>query len=118
MSRLLLPKCTMDDIRFAAILRKGPVLNYADKKTVVRVVDACGTLAFDMSVLQSSIVEDAHPTFSTHGLAAWWKVVDGFVVLESHISANSASEARDALLHADNEKSVRDMYRKQFDCME
>ena len=116
MSRLLLKKCTMDDVRFAAILRKGPTLNYADEKTVVRVMDACGSLAFDMTVLQSSIVEDAHPTFSTYGLAAWWKLMDGFLLLETIIPANTVSEARDALLHPDNEKSVRDMYKKQFEC--
>jgi molybdopterin-guanine dinucleotide biosynthesis protein A len=108
----------MDDIRFAAILRKGPILNYADKKTIVRVMDACGTLAFDMSVLQSSIVEDAHPSFATHGLAAWWKLMDGFLILETIVPANTASEARDALLHSDNEKTIRDMYKKQFECMD
>lgn len=64
-----------DEYRFAAVLKRGPLISAQGKPLTVCAIDAAPEpLVFPMSLLTASSVAAAWPQFETTGLLAWWKL--------------------------------------------
>lgn len=79
---------TNDDLRFLAILKRGPLVS-SPTETYVRIDDVNMKHSFQMKVLQSASLEDVYPSFGTTGLYGIWTLKDnclGFEALSSDYS--------------------------------
>jgi hypothetical protein len=73
---------TKDDLRFLAILKRGPLVS-STTETFVRVDDVNMKHSFQMKVLQSATLEDSHPAFGTAGLYGIWTLKENYLGFEA-----------------------------------
>ncbi len=71
-----------DDVRFFAIVKKGPLVSAPDS-TYVRIDDCLMKYSFQMSLLQSSSLEEQYPSFGTTGLYGTWTLKENLLSLEA-----------------------------------
>lgn len=102
-----------DDHRFAAVLLLGPVVS-SPASTYVKVIDATEEFCFAMNLLQASLVEHRFPVFATTGLLGYWKLSNGFLVLDADIET---ADVKSVLVSDENPDWIREHYIRAFSHM-
>lgn len=104
----------LDEHRFCAVLKRGPVMSKKGSPLQVIVVDLLDETQWPMTFLEASQLSSEYSTFNTIGVLAWWKVTlhenQIWLHLETMLPFQSKTQVRDALLDTTNAEWCRKRY--------
>ncbi len=108
----------LDEQRFCAILKRGPVVSKKGSPLQVIAYDVLDETPWPMTFLEASQLSAAHTSFNTYGLLAWWKLTlhenQLWLHLESVVQIQSKTQIRDTLLDTNNAQWCRKRYEGFF----